>query len=287
VPGWTSTLATGTAVTVTPAVPLLPSLVAVIVAAPMETPVTTPLDDTVATSSLLDVQVTGRSVTVIPRMSFTVATRGVVCPTATELVAGDKLTLPTGEGATVNAAVPLLPSLVAVMVLVPGDTAVTAPTADTVATSGLLELQVTTRPVRTLPFGSRTTAVAVSDWPTVRIVALGWTSTVPTGTADTATLAVPLWVSLLAVIVTVPTDRPVTTPASDTVATSSLLDAHVTTRSVTTTPLVSFTVAARGTVPPTTIELLAGSTATLPTGARVTVTTTASLFPSLAAVIVA
>jgi hypothetical protein len=48
VAGETLTDATGTAEIVTLAVPLFPSLVAVIVAEPAATPVTTPLDDTVA-----------------------------------------------------------------------------------------------------------------------------------------------------------------------------------------------------------------------------------------------
>ena len=57
---------TGIFVTVTVAVPLLPSLVAVIVAVPGATPVTTPADVTVATAALLDVHVMTRSVTIMP-----------------------------------------------------------------------------------------------------------------------------------------------------------------------------------------------------------------------------
>jgi hypothetical protein len=56
----------------TAAVPDLPSLVAVIVAEPMVTPVTTPALETVATAVLLDDQVTTRSVTTVPFTSVTV-----------------------------------------------------------------------------------------------------------------------------------------------------------------------------------------------------------------------
>jgi hypothetical protein len=63
-----------------------------------------------------------------------------------------------------------------------------------------------------------------------------------------------------------------------------LLDDQVTTRSVTITPRVFLTVAVSAAVPPTTRSLLVGCTATLATGARTTVTVTASLLPSLSAV---
>ncbi len=67
--------------------------------------------------------------------------------------------------------------------------------------------------------------------------------TLATGTASTVTDVVPDLPSLVAVIVTDPAPTPVTTPDADTVATGALLVAHVTTRSVTTTPLASRTVA--------------------------------------------
>jgi hypothetical protein len=70
----------------------------------------------------------------------------------------------------------------------------------------------------------------------------------PTGTGDTVIVLVPLFVSLVAVIVAVPGATAVTRPAADTVATAVLLDPHVTTRSVTTAPVVSLTVAVRAKV---------------------------------------
>src|SRR2546425_185876 len=55
---------------------------------------------------------------------------------------------------TVTAAVPVFPSLVAVMVTVPVATPVTRPPVDTVAIAGTLDAQVTIRPLSGLPFAS-------------------------------------------------------------------------------------------------------------------------------------
>lgn len=71
----------------------------------------------------------------------------MVCVATT--VAGDGVTVtdPTGTASTVIVAVPLFPSLVAVITALPRATPVTTPLAETVATAGALELQVTVRPV--------------------------------------------------------------------------------------------------------------------------------------------
>jgi hypothetical protein len=73
--GVTVTVATGTGVTVTEAVPLFPSEVAVIVAGPpAATPVTSPvLAFTVATAALLDVHEIERPVRRFPFASFVAA----------------------------------------------------------------------------------------------------------------------------------------------------------------------------------------------------------------------
>src|SRR2546425_1363158 len=68
--GLTATDATGTFVTVTVAEPLLPSLVAVIVAEPAATPVTRPLPLTVATAALLVTHVTTRPLNGLPLPSL-------------------------------------------------------------------------------------------------------------------------------------------------------------------------------------------------------------------------
>jgi hypothetical protein len=243
--GDTVTLPTGAIITVTDAVPDFPSLVAVIVTVPGETPVTTPTDDTVATVLLLDVHVTARSVTTVPIWSFTVAVSVVVCPVMTLAVAGVTVTLATGSAITVTVDVPLFPSLVAVMVAVPPDAPVTTPVLETVATAALLELHETTRSVTTVPFASLTVATSVVVSPSLTFTVAGETVTLPTGTAATVTAEVPDLPSLVAVIVTEPAATPVTTPVADTVASAVLLDVHVTVRPVSTTPFASFTVAVK------------------------------------------
>ncbi len=150
---------TGTSDTVIVRVPLCVSLVAVIVAVPGATAVTTPAVDTVAAAVLLEPHVTTRSVTTFPPASFTVAVRArSACQH--RLVGGATVTLPTGIFVTVIADVPLLPSLVAVIVAVPAATPVTRPVAFTVATVGSLEPHVTTRPVSVPPIESLVVAVS-------------------------------------------------------------------------------------------------------------------------------
>ena len=65
--------ATGTRLTVTPALPLLPSLVAVTVAEPAATAVTPPVPLTVATAVLLELHVMVRPASGLPAESLGVA----------------------------------------------------------------------------------------------------------------------------------------------------------------------------------------------------------------------
>src|SRR5207302_1390380 len=107
--GLTTTVATGTSVTVAAAVPAFPSLVAVIVAVPAATPFTSPLLLTVAILVLLLAHVTVRPVSAVPAESFGVAVSCAVAPTDTLGAAGATATEATGIGVTVIAAVlPLL-----------------------------------------------------------------------------------------------------------------------------------------------------------------------------------
>jgi hypothetical protein len=125
-----------TAVTVTRAVPVFVSLVAVIVAAPAPTPVTRPLAETVAKPVFDELHVTNRPVSVAPPASRVVAISCTVPPTVTLFVAGVTVTVATGAATTAVTtaeAVPVFVSLVAVIVAVPAPTAVTRPLADTVA----------------------------------------------------------------------------------------------------------------------------------------------------------
>src|SRR2546425_3536792 len=116
--------------------------------------------------------------------------------------------------------VPLWPSLVAVIVAEPATFAVTSPVPVTVATGVLVLAHVTVRPVRMLPVASRRVAVSCCVWPAGTLADAGLTVTDATGTPLTVMLAVPLWPSLVAVMVTAPATTPVTSPLLLTVAIS-------------------------------------------------------------------
>src|SRR3989442_1656882 len=193
----------------------------------------------------------------------------------------------TGAFATVTVAEPLFPSLVAVVAAVPGATPVTSPLADTVERPGLDLVQVTARPVSAFPLASLGVALSCTVPPTTTFAVAGLTTTEATGTVDTVTAAVPLWPSLVAVIVTAPTATPVTRPLAETVATAPLLVVQVTVRPLSGLPAASLGVAASCAAPPTYRFGAAGLTATEATGGFVPVTVAAPLFPQLVAVIVA
>src|SRR5437016_2688002 len=155
-----ATEATRTDVTVSAAVLLLPSLVAVIVAEPAVTPATRPLPLMVATLGLPLVHVTIRPVSVPPAESFGVAVSCTVCPTVRLVVAGEIATISTRTVVTVSAAVLLLPSLVAVIVAEPAVTPATRPLPLMVAMLVLLLVHVTVRPVSVPPAESFGVAVS-------------------------------------------------------------------------------------------------------------------------------
>jgi hypothetical protein len=160
--GVTSTLATGTVLTVTEAVPVRPSDDARIVAVPAATPVTRPVAFTVAMFELRLVQLTLRPVSGAPVESRGVAVSWRVPPTEIFEVLGVTDTEFTGTWATATETVPTTPSLCARTVAVPTATPVTTPCAETVATLAFVVVQVTTRPVRALPSSSRGTAVTLT-----------------------------------------------------------------------------------------------------------------------------
>jgi len=278
-PGLTATEATGTMVTVTVAVPLFPSLAAVRVALPAATPVTSPLAETVAMADALLAHVTTRPASGLPLASLGVAVSCTVCPTWTLAVAGVTATEATGTFVTVIAAVPFWPSLLAVIVAVPGAPPVTSPLPLTGATAALLVAHVTVRPVSDPPFASFGVAVSCTACPTVTLAAAGLTATDATGTTVTVMATVPLCPSHAAMTVAAPAATPVTTPLPFTVATPGLVDAHVTTRPLKGLPPTSCGVAASCTICPTATLAAAGLTATVVTGACVTVTTAVSACP--------
>src|SRR2546421_275629 len=177
--------------------------------------------------------------------------------------------------ATVIADVPLCPSLVAVIVADPATTPVTNPLALTVAAELLLLDQVSDRLVRVLPFASLRVAVSCCVWPSFRVADAGATVTEATGVCTTVMAEVPLWPSLVAVIVADPATTPVTNPLALPVAAELLLLDQVIDRPVRMLPLASLRVAVSCCVWP--------SFSVADAGARVTVATgTGGLLPAIA-----
>ena len=143
------------------ALPATPPLVAVIVAVPIETAVTTPLNEIVATPSLLEVQVTSRPLSTLLLASRAVAVACVVCPTLIDVDARDTATEATGICVTLTDEMLVFPSLVAVIVTGPPTVwPVTSPFASTDATARLFDDQVTARPVSVLLLPSLVSAVS-------------------------------------------------------------------------------------------------------------------------------
>jgi len=287
--GVTVTVATGPNVTTIDAVPVWPSLVAVIVAVPAPTAVTIPVVAfTVATDAALVDQVTTRPPSTLLFASVVTADIASVAPTKRFAPVGDGVTFATGIAETVIVAVATLPSLVAVIVAVPADIAVTVPPVLTVATPGVSDVHPIMRPLSTLPFASLRVAISVVALPTTILAVVRSSVIVATGASDTPTADVALCPSLVAVIVVLPGPTGVTTPADDTVATVGTLDVHVTTRPVNTFPLPSLVTAVSVAVaPPTRSVVLVGVTVMDATGTFDTVITAVPLLPSLVAVIVA
>jgi hypothetical protein len=146
-------------------------------------------------------------------------------------------------------------SLVAVIVAVPGPTAVSVTVAPlevltelaalTVSTEELLETQFTGRPTSVLLLASFGTAVSTWVPPTTIGVVGAESVTEETGAGVTVIVDVPVFVSLVAVIVTgPPTATPVTRPFASTVATAVLFELHVTVRPASTLPFASLVTAA-------------------------------------------
>ncbi len=103
----------------------------------------------------------------------------------------------------------------------------------------------------------------------------------------TVSNAPPLWPSLVAVIVLVPTPTVVMTPVPLTVATVVLDDCQVTVRPTSTLPPASFSTAvAWSPAVPNVMELAASVAVTVLTGTAVTVSCAPPLWPSLVAVMV-
>jgi hypothetical protein len=129
----------------------------------------------------------------------------------------------TGAGAlTVTVDEAVCPSLEAVIDTFPAARAVTSPKLEAVAIPGLAEVQLITRPVRTLLLASRVTADSCTVPPTCRLAVPGETVTDATGMgagALTAKADEAVFPSLEAAIIAVPAASAVTSPVGATVAT--------------------------------------------------------------------
>jgi hypothetical protein len=210
--------------------------------------------------------------------------------------AGLTVTVATGTGMTVtNAVVVLTDSVVAVIVAVPGATAVTCAAAPiesltelatlTVNTAVLLDVQVTIRPLRVTPLSS--CGVALISWvspATIGVIGVQRSSVV-TGASVTVISDVPVFVSLVAVMVVLPAPTAVTRPFPSTVAAAGLPEVHAIDRPVSTVPLVSLRTAVSCWVAviPNTRPAADGVTVTVATGAGVTVRAALPVFASLVA----
>src|SRR5687767_6281152 len=186
------TAPTGLGLTVSADVPVFPSTAAAIVTVPGPTPVTNPVDDTVAREASLVDQATGRPARVPPWASLGTAVSCSVCVTTTSSAEGVTATFATGTDDTVTATTADFPSLVAEMTAPPGATAVMSPVALTVATAVALLDHAMPRSDKAPPVASNGSAVICFAAPTsnptspdgvIRIVVTAFGFTVTSTTA--------------------------------------------------------------------------------------------------------
>ena len=219
--------------------------VAVIVALPSATAVTSPADDTVAIDELDVAHVTVAPGIVVPPASFTVATKDAVSSMdVNDRLVGASVT----EAAacdTVSAAVWFTEPDVAVIVALPLATAVTRPADDTVAIDELDVAHVTVAPDIVVPPASFTVGTSVVVSPNDANDRLVGASVTEAAACDTVTAAVWFTEPDVAVIVALPLATAVTRPADDTVATDALDVAHVTVAPLIVLSFASFTVATK------------------------------------------
>jgi hypothetical protein len=257
-------------------------------AVPTVTPVTRPVVRlTLATVVLLELHVMARPLSVLPFASRDVAVACDVPTAVIDVAASATVTVATGASDTVTDDVPVFPSLVAVIVALPGPTAVTEPTVSTAATAELLEVQVSCRPERIFPLASLVTAVSccADAIPRTRLAVAGLTVTEATGAGVTVSGALPVFPSLVAITFAVPALTAPTSPVDGpTVATPVLSELHKRARPVRTRPFESSRVAEAWVVCAILIEPDARDTVTVATGACVTMIVAFPLRPSLVAV---
>lgn len=285
--GTIETLATAAGVTVIAATAVTPSTEAEMPAVPTDTPVTSPVDETLATPGAEEFQTTTRPVIRAPVESMAVAVSCSARPCTTLATEGAMLTRATLTLLTVMVTLAEIPSDAAKMSADPGPTALTSPDWFTVATLGAPEIQVTTRPGNTLLLASRAVAESCNVPPTLRAPDSGVMLRLATGTGVTFTAALPVFPSTRAVIVARPELMPVTSPVVSTVAMLGWSVFQATRRPERSAPAESIVRAVSCTVRPAGKVDEEGVTITESTGTGVTVILAVAARPSLEAVMVA
>src|SRR6267142_1940300 len=168
----------------------------------------------------------------------------------------------------------------------PTATLITSPLGVTFATVESLDAHVITRPFSGSPAESRAVATNAAVTPGYSVAAVGVTVTAATCTGMTLIVAVRLWPSLVAVIVTgSPIVMPVTRPVALTVATAESLVDQLMIRPVRGSPGASVGVAVSCCVSYTGTLAVAGVTETDATGTGMTRILAVAVTPSLVAVI--
>jgi len=127
----------------------------------------------------------------------------------------------------------------------------TNPAFDTNTFDESLDVQRISRPTSVPPMLSRAEADNCSVCPTLIMVEGALTTTLATGTGTTVMVTVPLWPSLVALIVVEPDATPTSSPASEMVPTEAFEDRQVTTRPVNVAPLAAIVAATSCRVSPT------------------------------------
>ena len=253
---------------------------------PGDTPRTRPVLLTTATAGLADVHVTVRPVMALPAESRT--TTVMSCDSLTFTTAALRLscTAATAVPRTVTSASPRRPSACANSAPLPGATARTRPSVDTVNTAGAPESHRIVRPLSSRPAASSGVACTRPDCPARRSTRAGVTRTCATGDGDTVTVIEPVRPSLRTVMTAVPGDTAVTVPSDATRARAASLLAYVMGRPVSNVPVESVTWTASRTDSPTANALRDGEMMMAPTGSGRTSTSAVPERPPFDAVIV-
>jgi hypothetical protein len=282
-----SVIDVATWLTVAVTVALTDPEVAVIVAVPSATAVTSPADETVATPWADVAHVTVGLGIVLLFASFAVGTSVVVSSTDAKLrLVGDKV-IDVATWLTVAVAFAFTDPDVAVIVAVPSATAVTSPSEETSATPWAEVVHVTVAPEMTLSFASLTVATIVVVSPSDAKLRLVGESVTDAAAWATVAAAVAFTEPEVAVIVAVPSATVVTNPADETVATPSADVAHVTVGLGITVPPASLTVATIVVVSPSDAKLKLVGNSVRDTATWLTVTVAVALIEPEVAVSVA